>query len=74
MAEQPKVKDDAGGGSELRALLERLERSASTLDQVAEEVGPGVCLMSDVPQQSLRQAAGELRQVMAELRERLSRP
>jgi hypothetical protein len=29
--------------------------------------------MSDVPQQSLREVAGELRQVIAELRERFSR-
>jgi signal transduction histidine kinase len=47
--------------------MERLERSASTLDQLAEEVTPGVCLMSDAPQQSLRQVAGELRHLMDEV-------
>ncbi len=73
MAGQPGGKDDAGGGAEPRTLVERLERSASTLDQLAEEVVPGVCLMSDAPQQSLREVAGELRQVIAELRERFSR-
>jgi C4-dicarboxylate-specific signal transduction histidine kinase len=67
MAEQPGGKDDAGGGSKPQSLMERLERSASTLYQLAEEVVPGVCLMSDAPQQSLRQAAGDLRQMMAEL-------
>ncbi len=57
MAEQPGGKDDAGGGSKPQTLMERLERSVSTLYQLAEEVAPGVCLMSDAPQQSLRQAA-----------------
>jgi hypothetical protein len=69
MAEQTGGKDSAGGGSEPRTLAERLEQSATTLDQLAEEVVPGVCLMSDTPQQSLRQVAGELRRIIAELRE-----
>jgi hypothetical protein len=64
MAEQPGGTDDAGGGSEPQGLLERLERSAFILDQLAEEVVPGVCVTSDAPQQSLWQVAGELRQVM----------
>jgi hypothetical protein len=67
MAEQPGGSDGAGGGTALRSLVERLEQSASTLEQLAEEVGPGVCLMSDAPQQSLRQEAANLRRLGAEL-------
>ncbi|HYH95290.1 hypothetical protein [Hyalangium sp.] len=51
-------------------MRKRLDQSASTLDQLAEEVGPGVCLSSDAPQQSLRQVAGELRELSAKLEER----
>jgi len=70
MSEQPGEMDGARGGSEPRSLVERLEQSASTLERLSEEVGPGVCLMSDAPQQSLRQEAANLRRLAAELTER----
>jgi hypothetical protein len=70
MSEQPSGAEGAGGDSEPRNMRARLDQSASTLDQLAEEVGPGVRLASDAPQQSLRQVAGELRQLSAKLEER----
>lgn len=70
MSDQPGGKEGAGGGSQPRSWMVRLEQSAATLERVAEEVGPGVCLMSDAPQQSLRQEAANLRRLATELAER----
>jgi signal transduction histidine kinase len=58
---------DNAGVSESRPLLDRLQHSATTLEQLARELGPGVCLASDSLQQGVRREAETLWRMEAQL-------